>query len=146
MLFRSRTSWVYAPQGRNFFLTIAHKARAGERLRVVDDQEGVPTSAAFIARATLRALQVLQSGNLEAGLLHVVPDGSTSWCGFAREIARHVAPGVEVEPIASASYPQAARRPRHAVLDNRRAKAALGLEAVPWQRLLDDCVEEAGLA
>ncbi len=44
-----RTSWVYAPRGRNFFLAIAKKARAGEVLRVVDDQTGTPTSAAFLA-------------------------------------------------------------------------------------------------
>ncbi|MBV8032939.1 MAG: dTDP-4-dehydrorhamnose reductase, partial [Betaproteobacteria bacterium] len=50
-----RTSWVYAPRGKNFFLTIAQKARSGAPLRVVADQRGVPTSASYTAETT-RAL------------------------------------------------------------------------------------------
>src|SRR5689334_8336875 len=48
-----RTSWVYGPRGKNFFLTIGAKARAGERLRVVADQRGVPTTSSFLAEKTL---------------------------------------------------------------------------------------------
>lgn len=55
-----RASWLYAPRGRNFVLAIARKARAGEPLRVVGDQTGVPISAAFLADATLRILSVAE--------------------------------------------------------------------------------------
>lgn len=132
-----RTSWVYAPRGRNFFLTIARKAEAGERLRVVDDQVGVPTSAAFLARATVAALQENRG---QTTVYHVVPDGETSWCGFARAIVARVAPGCEVAAIRSSEYPQAARRPARAVLDNRLARAEIGLPSLSWESLLDDCV------
>ena len=51
-----RTSWVYAPRGKNFLLTILRVAREGKPLRVVADQFGAPTSAAMLARATAQAL------------------------------------------------------------------------------------------
>src|SRR3954469_23135965 len=38
-----RTSWVYGPRGRNFYLTMAARASKGDRLRVVNDQRGIPT-------------------------------------------------------------------------------------------------------
>src|SRR5690348_7330049 len=69
-----RTSWVYGPRGKNFYLTIARKAAAGERLRVVADQRGVPTTSAFLAAQTAALLRKEASG-----LLNLVPSGETTW-------------------------------------------------------------------
>ena len=44
-----RTSWVYAPWGRNFLTTMLRLAETGKSLRIVDDQRGKPTSALDIA-------------------------------------------------------------------------------------------------
>jgi dTDP-4-dehydrorhamnose reductase len=38
-----RTAWLYGRGGHNFVDTVLHRARAGEPLRVVDDQRGSPT-------------------------------------------------------------------------------------------------------
>ena len=123
-----RTSWVYGPRGRNFYRAIAAKAAAGERLRVVDDQRGVPTTSRFLAEETLALLR-----KDAGGMLHVVPSGETTWHGFAREIVRH---SVEVEAIKTSQFPTAARRPANSVLDNRRAAAILGRPLRDWQSLL----------
>jgi len=128
-----RTSWVYGPRGKNFFLTIAAKARAGERLRVVDDQRGVPTTSAFLAERTLALI-----ARDASGLLHLVPAGETTWYGFAREIVQLTGSRSEVQPI------KTARRPANSVLDNRRAAAILG-EPPHWRELLDDVRKSAGL-
>src|SRR5256885_14430845 len=95
-----RTSWVYGPRGRNFFLTIARKAKAGEPLRVVDDQRGVPTTSGFLAEKTVELLRRDASG-----LLHLVPTGDTTWYGFAREIVQLTGARAEVQPIRSTEFP-----------------------------------------
>ena len=134
-----RTSWVYGPRGKNFFLTIAAKARAGERLRVVDDQRGIPTTSAFLAERTLALI-----ARDASGLLHLVPAGETTWYGFAREIVQLAGSRSEVQPIKTGEFPAAARRPANSVLDNRRAAAILG-EPPHWRQLLDDVRKSAGL-
>lgn len=120
-----RTSWVYAARGRNFFLTVKN---AKKPLRVVDDQRGAPTSSRFLAEKTVSLID----RNAE-GLLHLVPSGQTTWYGFAREI---LGPQADITPITTAEYPTAARRPANSVLDNARARQALG--ALPdWREVLD---------
>ena len=120
-----RTSWVYAARGRNFLLTIMN---AKKPLRVVDDQRGAPTSSRFLAENTVALI-----GKHTEGLLHLVPSGSTTWYGFAREI---LGPKADITPITTAEYPTAARRPVNSVLDNTKARQALG--ALPdWREVLD---------
>jgi dTDP-4-dehydrorhamnose reductase len=121
-----RTSWVYAPRGKNFYLTM--KAKAGQPLRVVDDQRGAPTSAAFLAEHTISLIRK----NAE-GLLHLVPSGATTWYGFARAILGEKA---DVTPIRSSEYKTAARRPANSVLDNRKAQALLGRPLADWRAVL----------
>lgn len=51
-----RTSWVYAPSGKNFLAAILRRARETGRVRVVNDQVGAPTSSIAIAQAVVRVI------------------------------------------------------------------------------------------
>jgi dTDP-4-dehydrorhamnose reductase len=126
-----RTSWVYGPRGKNFYLTIARKAAAGEPLRVVNDQRGVPTTSGFLADNTLELLR-----RQAAGLVNLVPSGETTWYEFAREIVRLAGSRSGVDPITTEQFPTAARRPRYSVLDKARAEKALGRPLPDWRTLL----------
>jgi dTDP-4-dehydrorhamnose reductase len=130
-----RTSWVYAPRGKNFFLTIARKVRAGEDLRVVDDQRGVPTEAKFLAETTAAML-----GADTEGLFHLVPRGDTTWHGFATQIAQRLGSGQPIQAIGSSDYPTPARRPTNSVLDNRRLSRQLAHPLPAWPSLLERCM------
>lgn len=134
-----RTAWVYASHGKNFLRTMLRLGAERERLGVVADQIGTPTSAALIARVTLQALQ---SGQLQSGIWHLVADGQTSWHGFAREIfSQAQAAGLmekipEVVAITTADYPTPAARPAWSCLDNRKLKADFGISLPSWEQEL----------
>jgi dTDP-4-dehydrorhamnose reductase len=129
-----RTSWVYAPHGKNFFLTIAKRAAAGEPLLVVADQEGVPTESRFLADMTLHLVR-----HGAEGLFNAVPSGRTTWYGFAEAIVAKLGIKTPVRPVSSCDYPRAARRPPYSVLSNEKLNRAVG--PVPsWTSLLDRCI------
>src|SRR5205823_10794958 len=58
-----RTSWVYSPFGRNFVRTMMAAAERNDRLTVVDDQRGCPTSALDLAEGILRVVDVWKGGS-----------------------------------------------------------------------------------
>jgi dTDP-4-dehydrorhamnose reductase len=102
-----RTSWVYGPRGKNFFLTMRRLGKERPELRVVDDQVGAPTSSLAIAHATS---QLLERGT--EGLYHMTAAGETTWCGFARAILAGAGNATPVVGIRTEDYPTPARRPR----------------------------------
>jgi dTDP-4-dehydrorhamnose reductase len=131
-----RTSWVYAPRGRNFVHAILAAARAKPELRVVDDQRGAPTSSEAIANAVV---QVLSSPGLEekpGGIYHLSAAGATTWHGFATEILKAKGLGTPVAAIRSDQYPAAARRPKNSLLDNSRVRATFGVAMPDWRQSL----------
>jgi dTDP-4-dehydrorhamnose reductase len=123
-----RTSWVYGPRGRNFYLTMRRLAAERPELRVVDDQVGAPTSSLAIARATAEL-----AGKGAHGLYHMAAAGSTSWCGFARAILEREGSATPVTPIRTEDYPTPARRPRNSRLDCSRLRADWGVALAPWE-------------
>lgn len=131
-----RTSWVYAPRGRNFMITILRLAREGKPLRVVDDQIGAPTSAAMIARATAAAIARF-AARLEIpapGIYHLSAAGQTSWYGFARAILAEFGLANSIDPIPASEYPLPANRPANSLLDNSRVAANFGIRLPDWEQ------------
>ena len=145
-----RTSWVYGPHGRNFLLTMLRLGREREQIKVVDDQYGAPTSSMELADATRSVVGQILAGRFEstsqwAGLYHMTCSGSTSWCGFAREIflqAGQMLEGhtPEVLPISSAEFPTPARRPAHSVLSGEKLMSTFGVRLAGWQAALRQVV------
>ncbi len=143
-----RTGWVYASHGSNFLRTMLRLGRERERLSIVDDQIGAPTSAKALARATraiLGRLQDAQETPMEAGIYHMACAGSATWFGFAREIFASFPakiPIPELVPIATEEYPTPARRPRNSVLNCDKLELATGIRLAPWQDALAEIVDE----
>jgi len=116
-----RTSWLYAPWGKNFVRTIAKAAREKPSLRVVNDQRGTPTSSQHLAKGSFQlACQGLW------GTAHVTDGGQCTWYDLASAIAASVSPACRVEPCTTAEFPRPATRPSYSVLDVSTTEAALG--------------------
>lgn len=124
-----RTSWVYGPRGKNFYLTMLRLAKERPELEVVDDQVGAPTSSLEIARATAELLQ-----KHAQGLYHMSAAGETSWCGFARAILKGAGSATPVAAIRTEDYPTPAARPRNSRLDCSKLRAEHGVSLAPWER------------
>jgi dTDP-4-dehydrorhamnose reductase len=146
-----RTSWVYGPHGQNFLLTMLRLAGQRDRLTIVDDQVGAPTTSIQLARATHAIVSGVLDGRFGgaeewAGLYHMTCSGSTSWFGFAQAIFARAADSLgvktpELVPISTSEYPTAARRPRNSVLSNARLHARFGVQLPSWQIGLDEVFE-----
>lgn len=139
-----RTSWVYAPWGRNFVATMLRLGRERAKLRIFDDQWGRPTSAEDLAAACLTIAEQIR-GTPDAapiwGVHHYSGGGEpTTWAGFAAAIfdaaQGHGGPSPEIEAIPTSAYPTPARRPANSVLDCTRVTAAFGVAPVPWRHAL----------
>jgi dTDP-4-dehydrorhamnose reductase len=137
-----RTSWVYAAHGRNFFLTVRRLLREKEELRIVSDQIGAPTFAGALADATASLLEDHGATALgeRRGVYHITASGSTSWHGFATEIARLEQVGAaRVVPIPSEAYPTPARRPKNSRLSNEKLLRQFGVALPAWEASLAAC-------
>ncbi|MGH7905581.1 MAG: dTDP-4-dehydrorhamnose reductase [Candidatus Binataceae bacterium] len=146
-----RTSWVYGPHGSNFLFTMLRLARERERLSIVNDQFGAPTSSIEIASATRKIVEGVLEGRFGremdwTGIYHMTCADSTTWFGFAQAIfARagrlHDGKLPQLIPIATVDYPTPARRPRNSVLSNARLVERFGLRLAPWPVALDAVME-----
>ena len=141
-----RTSWVHSPYAGNFVKTMLRLAAERDRLDIVADQRGAPTSAQDLADAIAALLPLLRDGRVE-GLYHCAAAGVTNWADFAQAIfeggrARGLMPRLPaIRRLASADYPVAARRPLNSVLSSGRLLERTGIALPGWrlglQRTLD---------
>jgi dTDP-4-dehydrorhamnose reductase len=146
-----RTSWVYSDHGHNFVKTMLKLAMERETLRIVADQIGAPTSAAFLARKTARVIDrrlrhdgFVSKQRAADGVYHLTCGGATSWHAFALEIfsqARSLGIPLkvkEVEAIPTSAYPTPAKRPLNSRLDCAKFFTTFGGAQVQWTEALRD--------
>ena len=133
-----RTSWLYAPWGKNFVRTIANAAKQRDELKVVDDQRGRPTSCEHLAAVSMQLIEANARGTY-----HVTDGGECTWYGFAAAIAEHANPACVVRPCTSDQYPTPAKRPGYSVLDLSKTQALVG-DLPVWQdnlnAVMDQCL------
>jgi len=144
-----RTAWVYAAEGKNFVRTMLGAAQRVPKLRVVADQIGNPTCADDLAAVMLAITRRILAEGWQpefGGIYHAAGTGSASWYQFAVEIFRlaaaHGRPMPEVEPISTADYPTAAKRPANSQLDCGKLELVFGLALPRWQKSLARVVDE----
>ncbi len=123
-----RTSWLFGPGGPNFVDTIVDRARAGQGLRVVDDQRGSPTFTRDLAQGLLR---LLDAGRF--GTYHCTNTGDCTWYDLAAHALACAGLDVPLARTDTASFPRPARRPAYSVLANGRFETVTGWRMPPWQ-------------
>jgi len=132
-----RTSWVYGAYGANFVKTMLKLARAGQLLRVVDDQVGCPTYTYDLAVVLMQLVRTDRYG-----LYHAVGGGSCSWYHFARTIFELCGMDVQVSPCATGEHPRPAPRPAYSVLDCEALRRAGIAPPRHWRAALEAYLRE----
>jgi dTDP-4-dehydrorhamnose reductase len=131
-----RSAWLYGTGTRNFVAAILRAARTRERLQVVDDQVGSPTSTPDLARALVEL-----AGHDATGILHGVNAGSCSRWEFARAAFEIAGLDPErVEAVPTSAMPRPATRPAFAPMDGPAWRAAGLPELRHWREALAEVV------
>jgi dTDP-4-dehydrorhamnose reductase len=128
-----RTCGVYGTRtsttkGYTFIDRVVAQARAGEPLRVVNDQTVSPTYAAHLAEGVAQLLQ----SEAAPGLYHMVNEGAVTWYDYAGEALRLAGIDCVIEPISYTSWNSRVRRPAFSALENTKMHA-LGIYMPSWR-------------
>ena len=125
-----RTAWLYG-DGKNFVKTMLRLAESNDKVRVVGDQVGSPTSTAELAKAIKH---LIPTDNY--GLFHGTCEGSCSWAEFAEEIFRLAGRDTKVEAITTEEFGAPAARPAYSILENYMLKLTTDFQFADWKDAL----------
>ncbi|WP_088348312.1 MULTISPECIES: dTDP-4-dehydrorhamnose reductase [Rhodomicrobium] len=134
-----RTSWLFSAHGTNFLKTMLRLARECDRLRIVADQTGCPTSAHDLADCIWRVADRIArvDGPAPWGTYHYAGAGTANWADFAEAIfaspEARLAHIPAIERVPSRDYPTPALRPRNSVLDCAKIERLFEIHPVAWE-------------
>jgi len=130
---------VTSKKGWTFPEMILRRARAGEPLKVVDDQYMSPTYTLDLVGTVIHLLEKNVSGTL-----HVTNGDGCTWWDFATATLKAVGIDTKIEPVQSSAFPSKAARPSYSRLDSERLES-LGVPAVrEWREGLHAYLTEKG--
>jgi dTDP-4-dehydrorhamnose reductase len=139
-----RTSWLYGPPGNDFPEKIARAAlrarEAGEPLRAVADETGVPTYTPDLAEAIVE----LVGADAVAGpgerwrIHHLVNGGRATRAEWAREVVRATGIAIDVVDVPGSTWERASTPPAWAVLDPTPLPSGEPMRG--WQEAFADAV------
>lgn len=131
-----RTAWLYG-DGKNFVKAMLSKSETNDKVRVVKDQVGSPTSAEELAKAIA---YLLPTENY--GLFHGTCEGDCSWSEFAEEIFRLAGKKTVVEAITTEEFGAAAPRPAYSILENYMFKLTTDFMFADWKDAIEKYMRE----
>lgn len=133
-----RIAWLYGGDGPSFVHTMLRLGadENGEPLKVVQDQQGNPTSTDAVA-----ALIEWLLDHPLVGVVHGSCEGETTWYGFTCEIFRQMGYQRKVNPCTTREFPRPAPRPANSRLEKARLHKA-GYPMPDWHDALTNFLED----
>ena len=132
-----RTSWLYSSYGNNFVKTMQRLGKEKKNLSIVSDQIGTPTYARDLAKVILT---IIETKNKQYGTYHYSNEGKVSWYAFAEAIFDYSNITLTLNPITTAQYPTAAKRPSFSVMNKNKIKNNLNICIPHWTDSLKQCI------
>lgn len=132
-----RTSWLYSPFGKNFYLTMKRLMDERNELKVVFDQVGTPTNCFDLSQAISI---IIKNKRFLPGTFHYSNEGVCSWYDFAKAIARLNKKGCLIFPITSDEFPTKVKRPSYSVLNKSKFKNEFEISIPHWEDSLEKLI------
>ncbi|MHC4748860.1 MAG: dTDP-4-dehydrorhamnose reductase [Planctomycetota bacterium] len=127
-----RVEWTYGSAGNNFVTKLIRRAKAGEPLKVVDDQIGSPTATVEVAKVICKLLR-----KRPEGIFHFASAGYASRYEMAKFIIEKLSMDVSLLPCKTSDYVSAAARPLNSRFDCSRISSLLDEPIESWQVQLE---------
>lgn len=148
-----RVSWVFGQHGNNFVKTMLRLAKQRDKLSIVDDQFGAPTSAKAISCCLLDIIEHQQFNQLDCpwGIYNFQSDPGVSWYVFAQEIFQQaykqgvIKKQMKITPIPSSEFPTPAKRPFNSKLNGKKLQQQFGILPVDWKVNLKELLKKIEL-
>ena len=147
-----RTSWVFGAHGANFLKTMLWLAQERDKLSIVADQVGAPTSASMLADVTAEIVRQLfeSDAHHKYGTYHLVADGEASWHSYAQLVVKLANAGgvvTKVTPeaigaITTQEYPMPATRPANSRLNTDKIKRVFMVKLAHWQHEVERVLKQ----
>ena len=111
-----RTAWLYGVNGKNFVKTMLRLSKEKEKISVVADQHGSPTSTTTLCEIIEQILEKQP----EYGIYHSTNEGFTTWYEFTKKIFEIAKISTPVIPISSDEFPTPTKRPKNSQLSKEK--------------------------
>lgn len=135
-----RTAWLYG-DGKNFVKTMLRLSESHDKVSVVDDQVGCPTSTVELAKM-IHFLEPTEN----YGLFHAVCEGNCSWADLAEKTFELAGKNTEVERVSTEEYcrrnPGQAPRPAYSILEDYMIKLTSDFRMADWQEALEEYIKK----
>ena len=113
-------------------------AESNDKITVVADQYGSPTSSDELAKMILH---IIPTGKY--GIYHGTCEGHTSWYEFAKKIMELAGKTTKIIPVTTEEYTAAvAKRPKYSVLENAKLNSMGQYRMKNWENALEWYIEE----
>ena len=139
-----RTAWLYG-DGKNFVKTMLGLAKNHDKVTVVGDQFGSPTSADELAGMIAH---LLPTDNF--GVFHGTCEGVTNWADFTRAFYGLAGISTVVETVTTEEYDKnttgiVAPRPAYSVLDNYMLRLTTDYRFADWEKAIADYIKSLSI-
>ena len=142
-----RTSWLIGPVGNNFALTMLRLLDERDKVKVICDQIGSPTSTFSLAKACWQIILKIKNQEKLPNILHWSDAGVASWYDITMciaEIGKKIGLLKEtayIYPISTKQFKTFAKRPNFSILNCFETKKALGIKQIYWRDSLREVLE-----
>ena len=132
-----RVEWTYGSHGNNFVTKLIEHAKAGNALKVVDDQIGSPTATAEVAKVICNLLR-----RRPEGIFHFASAGYVSRYEMAKFMFDKLSMDVDLSPCKTDDYVCDAARPLNSRFDCSKIRGLLNEPIEQWQLPLKRFLEQ----